>query len=58
MLKSLGWVAHVILVSAQVLLVLTLGPWTLDFGLGLDNKNDALSDQKYLNIWSLTLNVR
>ena len=31
-----GWVvAHVILVSAQVLLVLTLGLW--DFGLGLDN---------------------
>ena len=30
--------AHVILVSAQVLLVLTLGLWTLDFGLGLDNK--------------------
>ena len=30
-------VAHVILVSAQVLLVLTLGLWTLDFGLGLDN---------------------
>ena len=24
-----GWVAHVILVSAQVLLVLTLGLWTL-----------------------------
>ena len=41
MLKSYGWggvvaVAHVILVSAQVLLVLTLGLWT-DFGLGLDN---------------------
>ena len=32
-----GVVAHVILVSAQVLLVLTLGLWTLDFGLGLDN---------------------
>ena len=35
MLKSyrvVGWVAHVILVSAQVPLVLTL-----DFGLGLDN---------------------
>ena len=32
-----GMVAHVILVSAQVLLVLTLCPWTLDFGLGLDN---------------------
>ena len=31
-------VAHVILVSAQVLLVLTLGLRTLDFGLGLDNK--------------------
>ena len=30
-------VAHVILVSAQVLLVLTLGLWTLDFRLGLDN---------------------
>ena len=45
MLKSygVGWVgwggvvALVILVSAQVLLVLTLGLWTLDFGLGLDN---------------------
>ena len=35
MLKSygLGWEAHVILVSAQVLLVLTLGLWTLDLGL-------------------------
>ena len=35
-----GWVAHVILVSAQVLLVLTLGLWDFglwDFGLGLDN---------------------
>ena len=31
------WVAHVILVSAQVLLVLTLGLRTLDFGVGLDN---------------------
>ena len=30
-------VAHVILGSAQVLFVLTLGLWTLDFGLGLDN---------------------
>ena len=29
MLKSYGVVAHVILVSAQVLLVLTLGLWTL-----------------------------
>ena len=28
---------YVILVSAQVLLVLTLGLWILDFGLGLDN---------------------
>ena len=40
MLKSYGvdgWVAHVILVSAQVLLVLTLRLWTLDFGLGFDN---------------------
>ena len=39
MLKSWGvgwWVAHVVLVSAQVLVVLTLGLW--DFGLGLDNK--------------------
>ena len=47
-LKVMGWVvwggvgwggvvAHVILVSAQVLLVLTLGLRTLDFGLGLDN---------------------
>ena len=35
---GVGWVvAHVILVSAQVLLVLTFGLWTLDFGLGLDN---------------------
>ena len=42
MLKSYGWVvgwwgggvvAHVILVSAQVLTVLTLGLWTLDLGL-------------------------
>ena len=31
-----GVVVHVILVSAQVLLVLTLGLW--DFELGLDNK--------------------
>ena len=38
MLKNYGWVAHMILVSAQVLLVLTLGLRTLDFGLGLDNK--------------------
>ena len=39
MLGAAGYmvVAHVILVSAQVLLVLTLGLWTLDFGLGLDN---------------------
>ena len=28
-----GWVAHVIIVSAQVLLVLTLGLSTLDLGL-------------------------
>ena len=28
---------HVNLVSAQVLLVLTLEFWTLDFGIGLDN---------------------
>ena len=35
--SAMSWVAHVILVSAQVLLVLTLGLWTLDFGLGLDN---------------------
>ena len=28
-----GWVAHVILVSAQVLSVLTLGLWTSDLGL-------------------------
>ena len=39
MLKSygvVGWggvVAHLILVSAQVILVLTLGLWTLDLGL-------------------------
>ena len=47
MLKSYrvvgGWggvvvVAHVILVSAQVLLVLSLGLWTSD--LGLTNKTD------------------
>ncbi len=45
MLKSYGVecagghmvVAHVILVSPQVLMVLTLGLWTLDFGLGLDH---------------------
>ena len=37
-----GVVAHVILVSAQVLLVLTLGLRTLDFGLGLDNKQMPL----------------
>ena len=49
MLKSYGWssrvcwceqsgmlVAHVILVSAQVLLVLTLGLWTLDLGLTIN----------------------
>ena len=37
--KVSAWpmVAHVILVSAQVLSVLALGLWTLDFGLGLDN---------------------
>ena len=29
-------VAHVIIVSAQVLSALTLGLWTLHFGLGLD----------------------
>ena len=29
MLKIYGWVAHVIIVSAQVLSVLTLGLWTL-----------------------------
>ena len=34
---GVGWVAHVILVSAQVPLVLTLGLW--DFGLGLDKNN-------------------
>ena len=27
---GVGWVAHVILVSVQVLLVLTLGLWTFD----------------------------
>ena len=38
-LQVRGWVlARVILVSAQVLLVLNLGLWTMDFGLGLDNK--------------------
>ena len=40
MLKSYRWggvVAHVILVSAQVSLVLTFGLW--DFRLGLDNMN-------------------
>ena len=31
-----------ILVSAQVLLVLTLGLRTLDFGLGLDNKKSTI----------------
>ena len=44
-LKVMGlWVvgmANVILVSAQVLLILTLGLWTLDFGLGLDNYEAA-----------------
>ena len=34
---DIWWVAHVILVSAQVLLISTLGLRTLDFGLGLDN---------------------
>ena len=29
---AMWWVAHVIFVSAQVLLILTLGLWTLDFG--------------------------
>ena len=35
--KCAKWKMSVILVSAQVLLVLTLGLWTLNFGLGLDN---------------------
>ena len=35
-----GWVAHVILVSAQVLLVLTLGLWTSDLGLTISYRND------------------
>ena len=37
-------VAHVILVSAKVLLVLTLGLWTFDFGLGLDNNCRKCND--------------
>ena len=48
MLKSYGVggvVAHVILVSAQVLLVLTLGLWTLNFGLGLDNREYPQSQE-------------
>ena len=36
-----------ILVSAQVLLVLTLGLWTSDFGLGLDNKGERDADAFY-----------
>ena len=44
MLKSYGWagwvVAHVILVSAQVPLVLTWDFELWDFGLGLDNIKD------------------
>ena len=35
-----GWVAHVILVSAQVPLVLTWDFELWDFGLGLDNIKD------------------
>ena len=40
------WVAHLIIVSAQVLWVLTLGLWTLDFGLRLDNS----IEQKYSDV--------
>ena len=39
----MGWVAHAILVSAQVLFVLILGLWTSDLGLGLDN-NEIIRD--------------
>ena len=39
-LSSLESLCDVILVSAQVPLVLTLGLWTLDFGLGLDKSLD------------------
>ena len=46
MLKSCWWVAHVIIVSAQVPLVLTLGLW--DFGLGLDNSNAIIISLKSL----------
>ena len=35
---GVGWVAHVIIVSAKVLLVLTLGLWTLDLGLTTEIK--------------------
>ena len=37
---GVGWVAHVILVSAQVPLVLTWDFELWDFGLGLDNIKD------------------
>ena len=46
MLKSyvVGWV---IIVSAQVLLILTLGLW--DFGLGLDNSNKMFRTQSAMS---------
>ena len=46
-------VAHVILESAQVLLVLTLGLWTLDFGLGLDK-----NVEKHNNLFMFNLIVK
>ena len=51
-----GWVvAHVILVSAQVPLVLTLGLWDLtwglwDFGLGLDNVESLREHSVYTGL--------
>ena len=39
---GVGWVAHVIIVSAQVLLVLTLGLW--NFGLGLVSNSYFLAE--------------
>ena len=41
---DIWWVAHVIIVSAQVPLVLTLGLWTWDFGPGLDNTDWTMLD--------------
>ena len=56
MLKSHGWwwVAHVILVSAQVPLVLTLGLWTLYFGLELNN-NDKIMGTWAANVMMAVL---